>query len=177
MRAVLVWVHPAICGLAITVSSCNSGWSGDGGSCSQTSIPAPPRWPDASAAANAMSDLYAMGAEPLFGINLVGFPDDMDTAVLTEILRGGAEKVREAGAVVAGGHTTSDKEPKYGLAVVGIGHLGKIHARIWRENNGHGPSLYFEDPNGHKLEVHASDLESRVKIAGERQWEGIELFE
>jgi catechol 2,3-dioxygenase-like lactoylglutathione lyase family enzyme len=50
-------------------------------------------------------------------------------------------------------------------------------ARIWRENDGHGPSLYFEDPNGHKLEVHASDLESRVKIAGERQWEGIELFE
>src|SRR5512140_2689135 len=57
----------------------------------------------AIAAANAMSDLYAMGAEPSFALNLVGFPDDLDPAVLSEILRGGAEKVREAGAVVAGG--------------------------------------------------------------------------
>lgn len=80
----------------------------------------------AIAAANALSDLYAMGATPLFGINLVGFPDDMDPAVLSEILRGGAEKMKEAGAVVAGGHTTSDKEPKYGLAVTGIVHPDRI---------------------------------------------------
>jgi len=73
----------------------------------------------AIAAANSLSDLYAMGARPLLGINLVGFPEGMETAVLAEILRGGAEKVKEAGAVVAGGHTTTDKEPKYGLAVVG----------------------------------------------------------
>lgn len=73
----------------------------------------------AIAAANALSDVYAMGGEPLFAMNLVGFPDSLDTAVLSEILRGGAEKVREAGAVVAGGHTTVDKEPKYGLAVTG----------------------------------------------------------
>src|SRR5215470_3023676 len=71
----------------------------------------------AIAAANALSDVYAMGGTPLFAINLVGFPDDMDRSVLSEILRGGGEKVREAGAVVAGGHTTSDREPKYGLAV------------------------------------------------------------
>jgi selenide,water dikinase len=73
----------------------------------------------AIAAANALSDLYAMGARPLVGINLVGFPEAMDPAILSEILRGGAEKVKESGAVVAGGHTTTDKEPKYGLAVVG----------------------------------------------------------
>ncbi len=72
------------------------------------------------AAANALSDLYAMGAEPLFGINLVAFPSDLDGEILSEILRGGAEKMREAGAVVAGGHSTTDKEPKYGLAVVGM---------------------------------------------------------
>lgn len=72
------------------------------------------------AAANALSDIYAMGAEPLFAINLVGFPDGLDMGVLTEILRGGAEKVREAGAVIAGGHTVTDREPKYGLAVTGM---------------------------------------------------------
>src|SRR5882672_397690 len=60
-----------------------------------------------------VDDPYAIGGTPLFAINLVGFPDDMDHSVLSEILRGGGEKVREAGAVVAGGHTTSDKEPKY----------------------------------------------------------------
>jgi selenide,water dikinase len=74
----------------------------------------------AIAAANAISDVYAMGATPLFAINLVGFPDDMDPSILAEILRGGAEKVREAGAVVAGGHSTTDKEPKYGLSVTGL---------------------------------------------------------
>jgi selenide,water dikinase len=73
----------------------------------------------AIAAANSLSDLYAMGATPMFGINLVGFPEGMDPAILSEILRGGGDKVKEAGAVVGGGHTTSDKEPKYGLAVVG----------------------------------------------------------
>lgn len=73
----------------------------------------------AIAAANALSDVYAMGGEPLLAINLVAFPDGLDMAILTEILRGGAEKVREAGAVIAGGHTVTDKEPKYGLAVTG----------------------------------------------------------
>jgi selenide,water dikinase len=80
----------------------------------------------AIAAANALSDLYAMGADPLIAINLVGYPDDLDRGILSEILRGGAEKVREAGAVVAGGHTTSDKEPKYGLAVTGLVHPSRI---------------------------------------------------
>jgi selenide, water dikinase len=73
----------------------------------------------AIAAANALSDIYAMGGEPLFALNLAAFPDDLPAEVMTEIFRGGAEKVREAGAVIAGGHTVTDKEPKYGLAVTG----------------------------------------------------------
>ena len=80
----------------------------------------------AIAAANAMSDVYAMGGEVLFAINLVAFPDDVDLGVLAEILRGGAEKVREAGGVIAGGHTVTDREPKYGLAVTGLVHPDRI---------------------------------------------------
>lgn len=79
-----------------------------------------PYWFGAIAAANALSDIYAMGGTPIFAINLVGFPDDLPAPILSEVLRGGGEKVKEAGAVVAGGHTTSDKEPKYGLAVTGL---------------------------------------------------------
>jgi selenide,water dikinase len=80
----------------------------------------------AIAAANALSDIYAMGGAPLFCLNLVAFPDTLDTSILTEILRGGAEKVREAGAVVAGGHSITDDEPKYGLAAIGLVHPQRI---------------------------------------------------
>lgn len=72
------------------------------------------------AAANALSDVYAMGGEVLFAINLVAFPDNLDLGILTEILRGGADRVKAAGAAIAGGHTVKDKEPKYGLAVTGV---------------------------------------------------------
>ncbi|MDQ6887866.1 MAG: selenide, water dikinase SelD [Gemmatimonadota bacterium] len=73
------------------------------------------------AAANALSDVYAMGGEPLTALNIVGFPagGEPPLVVLTEILRGGQDKVHEAGAVVAGGHTVIDIEIKYGLAVTG----------------------------------------------------------
>jgi selenide,water dikinase len=80
----------------------------------------------AIAAANAMSDIYAMGGEVVMAINLAAFPDNLDKAVLGEILRGGAEKVREAGGVIAGGHTITDSEPKYGLAVTGVVHPDRI---------------------------------------------------
>jgi selenide,water dikinase len=72
------------------------------------------------AAANALSDIYAMGARPLTVMNMVGFPACLDHDVLVEILKGGAEKVHEAGAVVVGGHTVEDDEPKFGLAVTGL---------------------------------------------------------
>lgn len=80
----------------------------------------------AIAAANAMSDIYAMGGEVLFAINLVAFPDNLAGDVLREVLRGGAEKVAEAGGVIAGGHSVNDKEPKYGLAVTGIIDPAKV---------------------------------------------------
>lgn len=80
----------------------------------------------AIAAANALSDVYAMGGKPIFAINLAAYPDGLGLEFFTEILRGGAEKVREAGAVIAGGHTVTDKEPKYGLAVTGTVHPQRI---------------------------------------------------
>jgi selenide,water dikinase len=80
----------------------------------------------AIAAANALSDVYAMGGQPLMAINLVAFPDDLDKTILSEILRGGAEKVKEAGAVIAGGHSITDAEPKYGLSVTGEVAVNKI---------------------------------------------------
>ena len=72
------------------------------------------------AAANALSDIYAMGGKPLTVMNLVGFPSCLEQEVLVEILIGGAEKVHEAGAIVVGGHTVEDDEPKFGLAVTGL---------------------------------------------------------
>ena len=74
------------------------------------------------AAANAMSDVYAMGGEVRLALNIAAFPEDLDPALLAEIFRGGAEKVAEAGAVIAGGHTVIDEEPKYGLSVMGLIH-------------------------------------------------------
>ncbi|MBP7690905.1 MAG: selenide, water dikinase SelD [Anaerolineales bacterium] len=76
----------------------------------------------AIAAANALSDIYAMGGAPLFALNLAAFPEDLPAEITAAILRGGAETVRAAGAVIAGGHTILDKEPKYGLAVTGLAH-------------------------------------------------------
>jgi selenide,water dikinase len=79
------------------------------------------------AAANALSDVYAMGGTPLTALNLVAFPIcTLGAAVLEEILRGGGDKVAEAGAVILGGHSIEDSEPKYGLAVTGIVHPDRI---------------------------------------------------
>ena len=81
----------------------------------------------AIAAANALSDVYAMGGRPLSALNIVGFPDrDLPVEILTEILRGGADKLRESGAVLAGGHSVRDAELKYGLAVTGLIHPDRI---------------------------------------------------
>ena len=79
------------------------------------------------AAANALSDVYAMGGEPLTALSIVGFPRDrLPLSVLTEILRGGQEKVREAGALLVGGHTVVDEEVKFGLAVTGRAHPDRL---------------------------------------------------
>ncbi len=79
------------------------------------------------AAANSLSDIYAMGATPLFALNIVGFPiGSLSLTILGEILRGGADKVREAGAPIIGGHSIDDPEPKYGLVVTGLIDPAKI---------------------------------------------------
>ena len=74
----------------------------------------------AIAAANSLSDVYAMGGKPFLALNVAALPPDMPPALSGEIMRGGAEKAREAGVVIAGGHTIQDKEPKYGLIVLGF---------------------------------------------------------
>jgi selenide,water dikinase len=83
------------------------------------------------AAANALSDIYAMGGRPLTALNIVCFPETMDLNLLGKILQGGNEKVLEAGAVLAGGHSIVDSGVKYGLSVTGLVHP----ARIYRNNN------------------------------------------
>jgi selenide,water dikinase len=80
----------------------------------------------AIAAANAMSDVYAMGGEVLFALVVAGFPRDFPKTIVTEVFRGGADKVAEAGGVVAGGHTIVDNEPKYGLCVTGRAHPDRL---------------------------------------------------
>lgn len=79
------------------------------------------------AAANALSDVYAMGGEPKIALNIVAFPNCLDPSILGEILAGGADKVREAGAVLAGGHSIQDDVPKYGLSVTGFAHPKKLY--------------------------------------------------
>jgi selenide,water dikinase len=80
----------------------------------------------AIAATNAMSDVYAMGGEVVLALNICGFPPDLPPEMISEVLRGGAEKVAEAGGVIAGGHTIDDKEPKYGLSVMGLVHPERV---------------------------------------------------
>jgi len=80
----------------------------------------------AIAAANAMSDVYAMGGEVALALNIAAFPDDLPAETVAAILRGGADKVAEAGGIVAGGHTIIDVEPKFGLCVLGLVHPQRV---------------------------------------------------
>ena len=98
------------------------------------------------AAANSLSDVYAMGGRPLTALNIVGFPrETLDLSILTEILRGGLMKVHEAGAVLLGGHTVNDLELKYGLSVPGGIHPGKI---ITNKGARTGDALILTKPLG-----------------------------
>lgn len=80
----------------------------------------------AIAAANALSDIYAMGARPIFALNLVGFPKELPLSTLSKILAGGQSKAEEAGIPILGGHSVQDPEPKYGMAVTGVVHPKKV---------------------------------------------------
>lgn len=97
-------------------------------------------------AANALSDIYAMGGDPVTAMNIIGFPvSEMDISVLQEILKGGLEKIKEAGALLVGGHSIEDSELKYGLSVTGI-----IHPDMIIRNRGAKPgdSLVLTKPIG-----------------------------
>lgn len=98
------------------------------------------------AAANALSDVYAMGGQPLTALNIVGFPvDKMAPEILIEILRGGNDKIEEAGAIVVGGHSVKDQELKYGVAVTGIVHPDKIISNAGAKT---GDCLFLTKPLG-----------------------------
>src|ERR1700730_15820137 len=121
----------------------------------------------AIAAANALSDVYAMGGQVLMALNLVAWPDNLAYSILSEILRGGSDIVAQAGGVIAGGHTISDKEPKYGLSVTGMVHPECILTKGGAQP---GDLLILSKPLGtglittaHKREhVADSDLEAAV---------------
>jgi len=83
----------------------------------------------AIAAANAMSDVYAMGGEVVLCLNIAGFPEDLPPEIMTDVFRGGADKVAEAGGIIAGGHTVIDAEPKYGLSVMGLVHPKQVMSK------------------------------------------------
>ncbi len=85
-----------------------------------------PYWFGAIVAANALSDVYAMGGRPITVLGILGFPGELDPALMTEIMKGAAEVVKESGAVIAGGHTIIDSELKYGLAVTGLVHPDRV---------------------------------------------------
>lgn len=98
------------------------------------------------AAANALSDIYAMGAKPLTAMNLVSFPiNKLDKGILLEILQGGMDKIRESGTTLIGGHSIDDPEPKYGLSVTGIVHPGKV---LTNSGAKPGDSLVLTKPLG-----------------------------
>ena len=97
------------------------------------------------AAANSLSDVYAMGGTPFLALNIAALPPDLPTEISSEILRGGAEKTREAGVVIAGGHTIQDKEPKYGLVVLGFVDKDKM---LSKEGLHPGDALVLTKPLG-----------------------------
>jgi selenide,water dikinase len=99
----------------------------------------------AIAAANALSDIYAMGGDVLFALNIAALPEELPADMISAILQGGADKVAEAGAVIAGGHTIKDKEPKYGLTVTGVVHPSQVMAKAGAKA---GDALILTKPLG-----------------------------
>lgn len=116
------------------------------------------------AAANALSDVYAMGGEPRIALNIAGFPSCLSADILAEILKGGASKVQEAGALLAGGHTIQDEEPKYGLSVTGFVDL----KQLWTNTGAQpGDVLILTKPLG----VGIITTAIKAEVAGEKTME------
>jgi selenide, water dikinase len=133
------------------------------------------------AAANALSDIYAMGAKPITTLNLIAFPCTLGLDVIASILAGGHDKVRESGAVMVGGHTIEDKEPKYGLAVTGLADPSEITTI---EGAGPGDALVLTKPVGTGILATAlkgkiisdSDMESAIESMSTLNDEAALLF-
>lgn len=121
----------------------------------------------AIAAANSLSDIYAMGGKPFLALNIAAIPEDLPQTLVSEILRGGAEKAREAGVVIAGGHTIKDREPKYGLVALGFADPRKLLTKGGLKD---GDVLVITKPLGFGLtttalkrdSVDAADVEEAV---------------
>ena len=122
------------------------------------------------AAANAFSDIYAMGGEPLTAMNLVCFPCSLDLAILRDILAGGQSKIEEAGARLCGGHSVQDEEPKYGLSVTGWVEVDKV---VRNEGAQVGDALVLTKPLGlgilttalKRERVSEEEIEAAVEVA------------
>lgn len=120
----------------------------------------------AIAAANAMSDVYAMGGEVLFALNIAGFPDGLDAGTIAQIFAGGAVKVREAGAAIAGGHTVNSPEPFYGLAVTGLIHPDQVMRKGGAQP---GDQLFLTKPLGTGIITTAAKRTGPGESAADRQ--------
>lgn len=106
----------------------------------------------AIAAANALNDVYAMGADVLFALNIAAFPEDLPVEIVAAVLEGGADKVREAGGAIAGGHTIIDREPKYGLCVTGLAHPDRILSNAGAQS---GDTILLTKPLGTGVLINA----------------------
>lgn len=114
----------------------------------------------AIAAANSLSDIYAMGGTPFLALNIAALPPQLPPEIASEILRGGADKAKEAGVVIAGGHTIQDKEPKYGLVALGFVPTQKI----WKKHGMQtGDVIFLSKPIGNGV-ISSAIKSDRIKI-------------
>jgi selenide,water dikinase len=133
------------------------------------------------AAANSLSDIWAMGAKPLFALNLVGFPSDLPISILSKILEGGQAKASEAGVPILGGHSVRDPEPKYGMAVTGLVHPKRVLTNAGAKV---GDVLILTKPLGSGIATTAlkqgvvppSVIESAIKVMSALNQRAGELF-
>ncbi len=116
-------------------------------------------------AANAMNDVFAMGGEVLVALNVGAFPDDLDPEIIADVFRGGIIKVHEAGGAIVGGHTMTDREPKYGLAVTGLVHPDRV---VRKRGAQPGDVVFLSKPLGTGVVVSSvrSDVVSAETYAG-----------
>ena len=128
-----------------------------------------PRDFGAIAAANALNDVFAMGGSPLLALSVAAFPEELPTSVLADVLAGADETVRAAGALLAGGHTIRDTEPKYGLAVVGTAHPDGVWAK---STAAPGDALFLTKPLGTGLVLHGMkrELAGEAELAEAVRW-------